>query len=280
MKQILNIVITCALAIFIVTLLFRFMHWPGGGIFASVSSIVLLVTTGFIVFSEEGFKVSKEYMLILFLFIFIMDGLLPENGWRKLHCTKDCMEKIEGSIVPLKMNVLYIGVENPMEIVVSGFNSKELEIKTDNGDIVATENGYISRPAKTGMAMITVSSKGRILKESQFRVKMVPDPVAMVAGIKGAGAIDKNVLLEQKGVVAIMENFDFDLVFKVVEFTVSAPVGKYAFDIKSSSNQFTNEQYDLIKKIEPGKKVYIENIKAVGPDGSIRQLGSMWLIIK
>ena len=54
----------------------------------------------------------------------------------------------------------------------------------------------------------------------EFRVKPVPDPIAMVNNQKGGG-IAKNVLLAQSGVIAAMPpDFDFDLKFTVTEYTV------------------------------------------------------------
>ncbi len=108
----------------------------------------------------------------------------------------------------------------------------------------------------------------------EFRVKTVPMPVAMVNNKKG-GAINQQVLLAQIGVAAEMEDFDFDLKFTVTEFTVSAVVQGFVRDYNAKSNRFTQDQKNLIRNLSKGQTVYIQDIKAVGPDGSTRPLSTI-----
>lgn len=83
------------------------------------------------------------------------------------------------------------------------------------------------------------------------------------------------MLLAQAGVAAVMENFDFDLTFKVTGFTISARIlGKYK-QATSNCTFFTDEQRDLIEQVETHEKIYIEEIKCVGPDGIERELNSI-----
>ena len=77
-----------------------------------------------------------------------------------------------------------------------------------------------------------------------------------------------------------MENFEFDLTFKVTEFSVETIVAGFSVEKPVKSNRFSTEQISLISNVSKGQKVYITNIKAVGPDGTIRQLGSIALTVK
>ena len=106
-------------------------------------------------------------------------------------------------------------------------------------------------------------------------MKAVPDPVATVAGQKG-GMIAKNVLLAQQGVVASMpEDFDFDLKFNVTEFTVMAVIQGFVQERKVKGNLFNQEVRNLINNLSKGNPVYIQDIKAVGPDGMPRNLSTI-----
>lgn len=189
-------------------------------------------------------------------------------------------------VSPTKMNVFYIGVDNPVEISVPGVPADRIFPSISNGNIRKEGKGYIVNPSRAGQnAQVTVVAEveknvKKNMGMKEFRVKIVPDPVAKVAGIKGSGGIDKAVLMAQAGVVAEMENFEFDLQFKVTEFIVSTVVGGFTQDKPSKSNRFTTEQMNLIKGASRNQKVYIEGIKAVGPDGTTRQLGSIALTIK
>lgn len=182
----------------------------------------------------------------------------------------------EGSVVvsPTKMNVFYLGVENPVDISVSGVPKEQIYPEITNGSI-SPKPPYIVKPKRPGNSIITVFAEiGGIRKKmesKEFRVKTVPSPVATVAGKKG-GAITKNELLVQSGVLAEMENFDFDLKFTVTEFTISTTIQGFVRFVPSSSNRITEEQRTLIGNLNRGQNVYFEDIKAIGPDGTVRNL--------
>ena len=115
----------------------------------------------------------------------------------------------------------------------------------------------------------------------EFRVDRVPDPDAVVGGNTSV-KIEKELLMAFDGVYAKMpEWFKFDLSFKVTGFTVSTTdKGGYVIDLESKSNKFTPEQQNLFSKLNRGQKITIEDITAVGPDGSTRPLRPIVLRIK
>src|SRR5690606_24745651 len=107
---------------------------------------------------------------------------------------------------------------------------------------------------------------------TDWRVKKVPDPVAQVAGLSG-GDIRKERLQVEDGVMAVLEDFDFDFKYKVTEFELQTTIAGGYIDRKTSkSNRFTSEQKEQLKRVQPGTIVYISNIKAIGDDGSTRDL--------
>jgi len=183
-------------------------------------------------------------------------------------------------VSPTKMNVLYIGVDNPMEISVPGFRDDQVSASCSGGSLFKSgKGGWIAKVTKVGKCNISVSAKddkggSRSMGSKEFRVKIVPDPVPMVAGKKG-GLIAGALLAAQSGVAATLVNFDFDLKFNVLSFNVSANIGGFTQDAPSTSSYFTPQQLNLIKKVGKGKKVYIENVRAKGPDGIPRSLGSI-----
>ncbi len=187
----------------------------------------------------------------------------------------------EPSVVvsPTKMNVFYMGVDNPVSISASGFPKDKVRasIANGNGTLIKQNNGgYIARPKSIGkLAKVKVEAfsdgKWQHLHTVDFRVKPIPDPVAKVAGQTG-GKIKKNLLRAQGGVDAVLDNFDFDLKFQIKSFNVSTVVKGYTVDKYSKSSFFTADQKALFKGLQRNQKVYIEDIKAVGPDGITRHL--------
>lgn len=180
-------------------------------------------------------------------------------------------------VSPDKMNVFYVGVENPVSVSVSGIPGDKVFPSITNGKIQKQRDGkYIVLPKRPGNSLVTVfaeiEGKRKNMGTSPFRVKGLPDPVVKVAGKKG-GKIERNVLAAQTGVFADMEDFDFDLEFKIIEFTVSTTDrGGYYISESTKGNIFTPSQKGLIKNLRKGQRLNIEDVKAIGPDGSVRPL--------
>jgi gliding motility-associated protein GldM len=182
------------------------------------------------------------------------------------------------TVAPTKMNVFYLGVDNPVDVSVAGVQPEKVSISVTNARHEKRRGSYIIKPIRPGNAYVvvyaTIDGKRREMGRKEFRVKTVPNPVAMVNGQKGGG-IKQSVLLAQIGVVAEMENFDFDLKFTVTEFMVSAVQQGFVREYPARSNRFTADQKALIRSMNRGQTVYIQDIKAVGPDGSTRQLSTI-----
>lgn len=180
-----------------------------------------------------------------------------------------------------KMNVLYLGVDNPVSVGVTGAQNNNIKVSIDNGTIEGNNGKYIARVKnKDSNATISVIVDGKVVSQEVFRVKTVPDPIAVAAGKRG-GPITKEELLSAKGVNAVF-NSDFDLKFEIVEFTVSASLeGGFVQDAKQlNGSVFTKNQIGIISRVGQNNKVYIEGIKAKGPDGTIRDLGAIAFKIK
>jgi len=170
-----------------------------------------------------------------------------------------------------KVKVLYIGLDN--ELAVSGGNvgDEKVSVSISNGSLSKIAPGrYISKPSSPGKATVTVNADGKT-SSFEFRVKNVPDPVAMVGASKG-GRMPSNQFKAQVGIRAELENF----VFEGVTFTVTGYViyltGAGFPDPQFrqiSSNSFAPVQ-DLINKAKPGTTITIDEVRASGPGGSRR----------
>ncbi|NJK85037.1 MAG: hypothetical protein HC906_02740 [Bacteroidales bacterium] len=179
------------------------------------------------------------------------------------------------AVEPVKMNVLYLGVDNPIRIAASGYDASELNVSIDNGTITGSMGEYVIQPKEKGSALVTIMVKDKVIQETMFRVKIVPDPVAKIAG-KKSGIISKTELLEQEGIEAVMENFDFDLNFEITEFSVLAVIeGGFIYEQKSTSTKFTDAQKNIVQSLKKGHPVYIQDIKCKGPDGIVRSLSNI-----
>ena len=105
--------------------------------------------------------------------------------------------------------------------------------------------------------------------EFEFRVKDVPAPVATIAGTK-EGLVSANRLAAAPTVIPKMENFDFELFFKVTKFDLVFQVGTDLITKQVTGSSIPNGDLDQIKRLKKGSRVYIENIKAVMLDENNR----------
>ncbi|MBR6177467.1 MAG: gliding motility protein GldM [Bacteroidales bacterium] len=190
------------------------------------------------------------------------------------------------SVSPTKMNVFYIGVDNPVEISASGVPSEKVSASISGGSIRRKSGAdwvvNVKTPGEvTVNCSANIDGQTRSLGHKKFRVKRVPDPMASVGTgeNKRGGIIAKNSLINQV-VRAEMENFDFDLKFVVTGFSVSATVKGFTKTEESRSGQFTAAQKQLISGVPSGGKVYIEDVRAKGPDGSTRNLNTIKFTVR
>lgn len=180
-------------------------------------------------------------------------------------------------VSPTKMNVFYVGVDNPVAIAAPGISLNDVEARVTNGSIKKVSGGnYIVRPKISGK-ICSVSVFGNIngerreLQTYKFRVKDVPDPVVKINGQRG-GSMRKNILMAGK-VEAVMENFDFDMPFTVQNFSVYSVIDGYVQEeTRSSGASFSKAQLDLIRRLKRKQAVIIENIVVKGADGTTRKL--------
>jgi gliding motility-associated protein GldM len=178
-----------------------------------------------------------------------------------------------------RMNVFYRGLDNPFDIA-SGIPKEDLEVEMTNGKVTKSGDAFIIRPAeldeqgnRTKVSVYAnISGARKLVGTTNWRVKKVPDPVAQVAGLSG-GDIRKERLQVEDGIMAVLEDFDFNFKYKVTEFEIQTTIAGGYIDRKiSKSNRFTPEQKEQLRRVQPESIVYISNIKAVGDDGSSRDL--------
>jgi len=169
-----------------------------------------------------------------------------------------------------KMNVLYVGLANPISISMGGIPNERVTARMTNGTISKQGNGWIARPNSPGNATITATGvvDGRtISQDMSYRVKMVPNPIAKV-GNKSHGTIERNEFRAQLGILAEMEDFLFDLTYRVTSFTMMVSTRDGERFANSTSAQFTSEQKALMETVQRGALVVFSNIKARGDDGT------------
>lgn len=180
------------------------------------------------------------------------------------------------TISPTKMNVFYRNIANPIDVSVPGIAKENLRVEMTNGRVDKTGSAWNVFPneldemgRRTKISVYARLTGGeRLMGTMDFRVKKVPDPVAKIANQSG-GNIRKEDIQMEDGMMAVLEDFDFELRFVVTQFDVSLTgAGGYVNTWKSQSNRFTADQKAQFKNLAVGSIIYFDNIKARGDDGT------------
>ena len=174
------------------------------------------------------------------------------------------------SISAEKNNVFYIGVDNPVSILVTNYPSVQVIVKTPKGEVHGSGRIRIYRGFEPGNTSIILYENDGLTEigRSNFRVKYIPDPVAKV-GPSGGGKINKTVLRNQQYLRAVLEDFDYNVGFTIDSFTTHI-IRTDTCLIKEFINvgaKFSNSLGESLNTIKRNDIVIFKNIYAKGPDG-------------
>jgi gliding motility-associated protein GldM len=196
-------------------------------------------------------------------------------------------------VSPTAMNVMYYGINNPIDVSVPGISPDKLKIKVVNGSF-STERvkrsggeyfkgSWAVKPNAVGQevqVVVTADINGKPVQYApySFRVKSIPPPIA-IFGNKSTGSIPRATAAAQQGVFATLPDFDFDLQYQVTGFTILYSDKGSDFEETSTNSNLTPKQKDLINRLTRGKYLTIKDIKALGPDGKTKELSPILLKI-
>jgi len=174
-------------------------------------------------------------------------------------------------VSPTKMNVFYIGVENPIAVSVPGVDSKGVRVSVSGATSKSTGKGTYGITVPNTMrgknVKVSVNANGRTIgKPHEFRVKRIPNPIATISG-KVEGTVSKGLIVNTPGIRATLKDFPFELKYKVNSFRFTIKDGDYVTPINVRGDRFTAEIKEKVRKCKPGTSVSFTNIKAKGPGG-------------
>ncbi len=156
-----------------------------------------------------------------------------------------------------KMNVVYPGIDNPLSISAPGLAASDLDIRVTEGQATITHkvgSEYeLQTKAKVGSKIKTeVRTKdGRLLKNSEFRVKPLPTPRVTLGPIKSGKQISKQDLAAVERLqLTYGQDFAYDIKAPAVKGW-EASSGNKPLGTSADKTEFLNN----IKKLKPGEKV-------------------------
>ncbi len=188
------------------------------------------------------------------------------------------------SIALDKMNVLYIGVPNPVTIAASGGGDDKVNAtisgggslqKVGPGKYIATV-GYVN-----DNTLSSVSVDGKLAGQSQFRVRTIPEAQAYVGGKPSGENYPAGAFKAQGGVGAGIKNFPFELEYDVVSFTFTCDTDDDIVSIPNQGAGFSGAVRNAMNQyVQGGRVVTIDDIRVKGPDGRTTKAPSLVYYIK
>ena len=188
------------------------------------------------------------------------------------------------------MNVLYAGYSNPISVSVPGVPTNQVSLSMTGGSLKQTAPGkYIAVPTNVGgQAEFTVTARqegrNQVMGKFAYRVRKLPDPTAFIPvgenHFKG-GKIGKQQLMAANGIGAAIDDGLLNIPFTVKGFeTLFFDNLGNAVPEVSNGTAFTDRQKNMMRGLSRGKRFFITNIRAQGPDGIERTLnGALEVIV-
>jgi hypothetical protein len=187
------------------------------------------------------------------------------------------------AVAPAKMNVLYIGIDNPVTIAAAGVPAGEIFVRI-NGDGTITGSGVdynvvVRQPGEVGIEVFRRAADGQLtpLSTQRFRVKRIPDPVPLLNGSFRSGAMRLEDVAKLQDIRPVVQNFEFEAGCSVVSFTMTILPSKanpYEFSVVGGA--IPEKHREALKALPVGSSVFFDDIKVLCPgDAGARNVGGV-----
>ncbi len=194
------------------------------------------------------------------------------------------------AVSPDKMNVFYIGVDNPLTVSAAGVAPTDLVVNVSGcgANLSNSGNGkYIAKAVTPGTCIVTVMQRTPDGLKQQgppqvFRVKKFPNPPMKISGKTTYGNLEMKVAEAKNinGVGVDNAGFDFSTTFKMNDFVVNiVSANGVSPDYKCTGNQLSSEAKQALSKVKAGNKIYFESIHVQAPDG-LREFGTVKIVVR
>ena len=181
------------------------------------------------------------------------------------------------TVSPTNLQLFYIGIPNPISVSVPGASLKDITVTVSGAGATldkVSDGQYTVTPKKQGERVkvhvrAKIAGKEMDMGVAEFRTKNIPAPEALV-GKQKDGRIEKGALKGIGGIRIDKGGFDFPVQYKVASYNILLlQNGEVVKEAAITGGKFTPDIMSAIDKLRRGAKVLIDNIRAVGPTGTV-----------
>ncbi len=176
-----------------------------------------------------------------------------------------------------KINVFYIGVDNPVSVSAAGVPSAQIKVSLDGGSIDRNGDGtYTVRVNSPGKATVRVSAPN-INYSKEYRVKRIPDPTPLLGGVVQSGSIGNGSFKAHSALIPILKDFDFEAKCNLAGFTLVRVAKRQDPEVAANSGATISGNAKTIQsKANPGDRYIFQDVKCKCPgDAAGRNLGAV-----
>ncbi|MFY0643573.1 MAG: gliding motility protein GldM [Bacteroidia bacterium] len=178
--------------------------------------------------------------------------------------------KPAATIAATEMNLLYVGLDNPMSISVPGFT--DIRVSSSGGLSLSNKGGGSYNAKVDGSARevtisvsVTADGKTKHVGSEKFRVRRLPNPTAQLGGLPNDGLPKAKAQVQaQSSLIATMgQGFAYNLAYRVTQFRfIYAPARRPATMVTGNGSALTSQMRSMIGSAKKGDRILIEGIKA------------------
>lgn len=180
-------------------------------------------------------------------------------------------------VSPTKMNMFYIGVDNPVEVSVPGYANTDVSASITAGSITPAGGSgqYTVKVTTPGTVNVNVAVRTetgtRGIGSKEFRVSRIPDPKVLLGNSAGP-VIRSGEIRAMLGLVARADNFPFDVRFNIRSFTLTYKKARdpNLVEKQNATGIFGADVKAILQRVGPGDRVWFDDIKVGAPDGTTR----------
>jgi GldM C-terminal domain len=189
---------------------------------------------------------------------------------------------INQSLTESSINIFYIGIENVIKlkgvknesyynIVIKGGGS---QIRKENKSYIVSVNSVVD-----SCILSVYNQKGKNVFERWYKTRIIPNPVATLAGLKDT-TININRLLVNPFIYVVFPGCYLRHQFKIISFAAIFITDSDSIKTLSIGSTLSEEQVKLTKQLNHADKIYFDGLYATCPDCRSRKLPSFWIKIE
>lgn len=184
-------------------------------------------------------------------------------------------------VSPVNMNILYVGLDNPIDISVPGVSPSNVSVRIEGGTLTKQDGTrYLAKVNGGRKAKVYVTAKlpdgsTQQMGIMEFRIKKVPNPVARF-GALGGGNYTANQIRSQRYISLNMEDFHFKgIEYKLLgyQMTVLDRNGR----IKMNNLNIRGSRISL-PRLALGDKIMVGGFTASGPGKPRTKVGETLIL--